>query len=305
MNYIQKNKKSIILAVIALLLAAALLVLWLQRKVLHSADDIIAAVYPSTLHVGDSLSFENKSNFGTTVRWDFGDGVTTDKSSGVHFFKKSGFYPVSLTLDNKYTKTFSVLVSAPVARATDTIMTTSVIDGPPQAMQLENVFFRAISPDASSFSWRFGESGNIDSNEKMPSYAYKNPGNYTVILTTDVDQVSHQIKILPAYSELDDVEEVMASPSISAVFEKISNDFKYHLQQIANGNNFNTHYNYLLNTYLCNKDNISVNVNGNNQSFYYYTTGLQFDKKNIIQEAKITFDADQNCVTNVEIKQSK
>lgn len=305
MNYIQKNKKNIIIAVISLLLLAAVIILWLQRKVIHSSDDIVAAVYPNSLNVGDTLTFEDKTTFGKSRKWDFGDGFNSEKNKGAHFFKKPGYYQVSIIIDNKYTKSFPVLVSAGVAKMIDTAKVPSKIDAPTQAMQLENVFFRADSPDAKNFTWKFGETGNIDAKEKMATYAFKNPGNYIVTLYTDVDQepIQHMIKILPAYEELDD--EAVTTPTVTDIYSKINDDFKYHLQQIADGNSFNSHYNYLLSTYLCNKDNISVNVNDKNNSFYYYCTGLQFDKKNSIQEVKTTLDTNQNCVIKVEVKQSK
>ena len=290
MNYIQKNKKNIIIAVISPLLLAAVIILWLQRKVIHSSDDIVAAVYPNSLNVGDTLTFEDKTTFGKSRKWDFGDGFNSEKNKGAHFFKKPGYYQVSIIIDNKYTKSFPVLVSAGVAKMVDTAKVPSKIDAPTQAMQLENVFFRADSPDAKNFTWKFGETGNIDAKEKMATYAFKNPGNYIV-------------KILPAYEELDD--EAVTTPTVTDIYSKINDDFKYHLQQIADGNSFNSHYNYLLSTYLCNKDNISVNVNDKNNSFYYYCTGLQFDKKNSIQEVKTTLDTNQNCVIKVEVKQSK
>jgi len=305
MNYMQKNKKNIIIAVVSLLLLAAIIILWLQRKVIHSSDDIVAAVYPTSLNVGDTLTYEDKTTFGKSRKWDFGDGFNSEKNKGAHFFKKPGYYQVSVIIDNKYTKSFPVLVSAGVARAVNLEKVPTRIDAPSQAMQLENVFFRAEAPDAKIFTWKFGETGNIDAKEKMATYAFKNPGNYVVTLYTDADQepIQHMIKILPAYEELDDEE--IATPTVADIYGKINDDFKYHLQQIADGNSFNTHYNYLLNTYLCSKDNIAVNVNDKANSFYYYCTGLQFDKKNNIQEVKTTLDANQNCVIKVEVTQSK
>jgi len=305
MNYIQKNRKNIIIAVISLLLLAAIIILWLQRKVIHSSDDIVAAVYPTSLNVGDTLTFEDKTTFGKTRKWDFGDGFNSDKNKGSHFFKKPGYYQVSVIIDNKYTKSFPVLVSGGFSKPADTTKVATKIDAPTQAMQLENVFFRADSPDAKIFTWKFGETGNIDAKEKMATYAFKNPGNYIVTLYTDVDNepIQHMIKILPAYEELDD--EVVTAPTVTDIYSKINDDFKYHLQQIANGNNFNSHYNYLLSTYLCNKDNIGLTVNDKNNSFYNYCMGLQFDKNNSIQEVKTTLDTNQNCVVKVEVKQSK
>jgi hypothetical protein len=303
MNYFQKNKKNIIIGVIAALLIAALVALWLQKKVIHSADDIVGDVYPSTLSVGDTLLFVDKTQFAKTRKWNFGDGSTSDKNSGIHFYEKPGYYQVSLIVDNKYTKSFPVMVSARgIPKAKDSAKATTTIDAQTQAMQNENVQFRAIS-DATQFSWKFGETGNTDSRDKMAIYSYKKPGDYVVTLFTEESQepVYHHIKILPAYDALQQ-EEV----SVEDSYAKIDNDFKYRLQQIANGNNFNMNYNYLLRTYLCNNENTVVKVNDSKvNNFYMYCAGLQFDKNTVIQTVKVNFDDKQNCVTKVDINQSK
>ncbi|WP_326984695.1 PKD domain-containing protein [Chryseobacterium sp. MYb264] len=303
MNYFQKNKKNIIIGVIATLLIAALVALWLQKKVIHSADDIVGVVYPSSVAVGDTLSFEDKTKFAKFKKWDFGDGATSDKSKGFHFYNKPGYYQVTLIIDNKYSKSFPVLVSARgIPKPKDSVKSATTIDAQTQAMQFENVQFRAIS-NAKQFTWKFGETGNIDSKEKLAIYSYKKPGDYTVTLYTDenAEPILHHIKILQAYNPLDD-EEVTVEDS----YAKIDDDFKYHLQQIANGNSFNSHYNYLLQKYLCNNENTVVKVNDSKQNnFYMYCAGLQFDKNNVIQTVKVNFDDTQKCVTKVEINQSK
>jgi uncharacterized membrane protein len=303
MNYFQKNKKNIIIGVIATLLIAALVALWLQKKVIHSADDIVGVVYPSSLAVGDTLLFEDKTQFAKTKRWNFGDGTTSDKNSGIHFYNKPGYYQVSLIIDNKYTKSFPVMVNArSLQKPKDTTKIKSTIEAPAQAMQNENVPFRAIS-EAKQFAWKFGETGNTDSKEKFTIYSYKQPGDYLVTLYTEESQdpVYHRIKILPAYNALAE-EEV----SVEDSYAKIDNDFKYHLQQIANGNSFNMHYNYLLKTYLCNNENTVVKVNDSKvNNFYMYCAGLQFDKNTVIQTVKVNLDDTQNCVTKVDINQSK
>ncbi|MEC5173719.1 PKD domain-containing protein [Chryseobacterium nepalense] len=301
MNYFQKNKKNIIIGVIATLLIAALVALWLQKKVIHSSDDIVGVVYPSTLKVGDTLSFEDKTQFAKNKIWNFGDGTTSDKNKGIHFYNKPGYYQVTLIVDNKYSKSFPIIVSARTVPKKDSVKTITLIDAPSQAMQFENVQFRAIS-DGKQFTWKFGETGRIDSKDKLAIYSYQKPGNYVVSLITDetVEPVLHQIKILPAYDALE--EEV----SVEDSYAKIDNDFKYHLQQIAYGNSFNMHYNYLLRTYLCNNENTVVKVNDSKvNNFYMYCAGLQFDKNNIIQTVKVNFDDAQNCVTKVDINQSK
>jgi hypothetical protein len=302
MNYFQKNKKNIIIGVIATLLIAALVALWLQKKVIHSADDIVGVVYPSSVAVGDTVVFEDKTQFAKTKRWNFGDGATSDKSNGIHFYNKPGYYSVTLIIDNKYSKSFPVMVSArSLPKPKDTMKVKARIEANSQAMQFENVQFRAVS-DATQFTWKFGETGNIDSKDKMTFYSYKKPGDYIVTLYTNDSEepILHQIKILPYYDALQ--EEV----SVEDSYAKIDNDFKYHLQQIANGSSFNSHYNYLLKTYLCNNENTVVKVSDSKvNNFYMYCAGLQFDKNTIIQTVKVNFDDTQNCVTKVDINQSK
>ncbi|MDQ0780489.1 PKD domain-containing protein [Chryseobacterium sp. W4I1] len=302
MNYFQKNKKNIIIGVIATLLIAALVALWLQKKVIHSADDIVGVVSPSSVSVGDTLVFEDMTQFAKTRRWNFGDGSTSDQSRGIHFYNRPGYYSVSLIIDNKYTKTFPVMVSARSEKPKDSAKITTIIEAPSQAMQNENVQFRAIS-DATRFAWEFGETGNTDAKEKMAIYSYKKPGDYRVALFTEESQepIYHLIKILPAYNSLEQDE-----VPVEDAYKKVDDDFKYHLQQIANGNSFNMHYNYLLRTYLCNNENTVVKVSDSKaNNFYMYCAGLQFDKNVVIQSVKVNLDDTQNCVTKVDINQSK
>ncbi|SNV34724.1 PKD domain [Chryseobacterium taklimakanense] len=307
MNYVQKNRRNILLISAGVVLLVALILLATQKKE-FSSDDIVATVYPISLNVGDTLKFEDNSPFGKSHKWVFSDGYQSLNKKGHHAFAKAGFYPVTLFIDDKYNKTFNVVVSGAGQIVQEKLRQPTIIDAPTQAMQFSNVFFRAETTDAKMFTWKFGESGGVDARTQMASYAFKTPGRYIVTLITDTDQepVIHHINILPAYPE---IEEVVAPPppppTEAEVFSKINDDFRYHLQQIANGNNFNYHYNYLKNTYLCGKNNVSVAANDKNNSFYNYCMGLQFDKNNLIQEVKTTVDTGQNCVTKVEVKQSK
>lgn len=305
MNYFQKNRRNILLITGGIVLFTVLLILGIRKKE-YTSEDIVASISSNNLKIGEVLTFEDKSPFGNTRKWILNDGYTTTARKGEHIFKKDGFYNVTLIIDNNLTKTFPVLVSA--AGPTSAARVPTLIDGPSQAMQLENVVFKAVTADAKMFTWKFGETGNIDSKDKTSVYTFKNPGTYIVRLYTDTDTepIEHSIRILPAYPVIKE-EPVIAPPppTEEEVFSKINDDFRQHLQQIANGNNFNFHYNYLLRTYLCNRDNVSVTANDKNSTFYYYCTGLQFDKNNLIQEVTTTVDTGQNCVTKVEVKQTK
>lgn len=299
-EYKERNRTRIMLSVVAFLIVAILIGMWLQKKFFHNVSDITGSVYPKTISLGDTLFYKDKTSFSAIKQWNFGDGNVSVNDSGYYFYKKPGYYQVKLTLNGEYSKSFSIQVlDKPRGDIKDSITT---IGAPLQAMQFENIIFRANSKNAKLFSWKFGESGTIDSKEQMVIYAYKNPGNYTVTLYTDETEypITHKIKILPSFKVMDD------SLSIEDVYKKIDDDFKYHLQQIANGSKFNENYNYLLNKYLCKNENTAIKVNTSKiNTFYYYCAGLQFDKKSIIQSTKVSFDENMNCVTKVDIIQSK
>lgn len=316
MNYIQKNKQNIIIATIGLIVVLMLVAFWFQRRMITS-NEIVAEVTPPYLQVGEAISFSDRTPFAKSILWDFGDGTTSEKAKGNHTYAKADYYTVVLTVNNKERKTWKVLVSEgniqPSIMGTqkpDSTATT-VIDAPSTAMQLELIQFKAISASAKKFSWEFGETGKVDSREKSVFYDYDKPGKYRVVLKTDdsSEPIYHQIEIKPAYGATDDpilagpAGAPAAAPDDSA--QKAADDFKIRLQRIANGN-FKDNYDYLVRKYLCRKDNIPVTINGDRESgFYYYTTGLQFDKNNVIQEVKLTFDSSQNCVIKVDVMQSK
>lgn len=306
MNYFQKNKKNIIIGVITTLLIASLIAIWLQRETVNP-DEIVAIAFPANLTVGDSLKYEDKTQNVKTKKWDFGDGKTSERSEGVHFFSSPGFYEVKLIIDNKYTKTFPILVSNKALEDVAVFVEEPYIDAPIQAMQLENVIFRAVSPTAKSFTWKFGETGAIDSRDKMAIYSYKNPGNYLITLYTNdsTEPIHHQIQVLPAYDPNEIIDQDISS-NIDDAYNEIDDDIRRVLQLIANGIDFNSNYNYLLRTYFCNNDNLAITVNDEKvNNFYYYTTGLQFDKNNNIQEVKSTFDNRQTCITKIQVTQTK
>ncbi|AWL77988.1 MULTISPECIES: PKD domain-containing protein [Capnocytophaga] len=298
MSYTEKNKGKIVLVVIGILLILVVVGLWLQKRFFHTIADMDAQVYPSVISVGDTLYYEDKTSFSAFREWRFGDGNISINDKGYYLYRKPGYYQIKLTLNGKYTKTFPIQVKEVLHRTiTDSITT---IDAPKEAMQFENIVFRAHSRTAKLYSWKFGESGMVDAKEPMAIYAYQNPGVYQVTLYTDQTEypITHNINILPSFKVLKD------STSIDNIYKRIDDDFKYHLQQIAKGADFNKHYNYLTNTYLCKNENTPIKVNtGKINTFYYYCAGLRFDKNAIINDVKVTFDEAMNCIVRVNIVQ--
>lgn len=300
MSYIEKNKGKVILIVGSVLVILSLVIYFIQKKFFYSISDLDSRVYPAVLHVGDTLHFEDNTSIRAIKKWEFGDGDLSLNEKGYHIYKQPGFYQVSFTVNDKYTKTFSVEVKQKVQQNHGDYFTQ--IEAPTQAMQYENIVFRAVTDKASMYSWKFGETGNIDAKEPLVIYAYQEPGDYEVFLYTDdtAYPVIHRIKVHPSFKNMNEELE------IEDVYKAVDDDFKYHLQQIANGATFNQHYNYLVNKYLCQNENASVSVNTSKvNSFYYYCMGLKFDKNVVIQSVKVGFDEAVNCVTKVNVVQSK
>lgn len=298
-EYHVSNRLKLILSIVGFLLLFALLGMWAQKKIFHSVADLEGHIYPKELAVGDTLFYVDKTSFSNTKQWNFGDGNISKVDSGYYFYKKPGYYQVELTVNDKYSKTYPIYVTEEVVQTSDFM--TSVV-APEQAMQFENIVFRATSSNAEMYSWKFGESGIVDSKEPMAIYSYERPGEYMVSLSTDKTKypIMHKIEILPSF------EEKKKASSLEDTYDKIDDDFKYHLQRIADGYDYNRHFNYLRNRYLCGNDKIEVKVNSSkSNTFYNYSMGLTFDEDIFIQEAKVSFDRNMNCVTKVEITQNK
>lgn len=301
MSFIRKNKNKIIVVCISATAFITALVLWLQNKTNESGGNIACNVYPLKFNLADTLFYVDHSKLSAIKEWNFGDGNISVNDSGYYIYNKPGYYQVTLKLNGKYSRSFPVEVIDNRIQGTleDSITT---IDGPTQGMQYENLVFRAKSATAKMYSWSLGESGTVDSKEALVIYAYQHPGEYTITLNTDemAYPITKRIRILPSFKVVND------SSTVEDLYEKIDNDFKEHLQLIATGKDFNTHYNYLLEKYLCKNENAIVKVNTTKaNSFYYYCAGLQFDKNITIQTVKVSFDAEQNCVVKVEVSQSK
>ncbi|PZF72740.1 PKD domain-containing protein [Taibaiella soli] len=301
MDLIQRTKKQIIGLTILLILFAGLLFVWLEKRVIHSNADLQVVVYPQDLTIGDTLHFADHTSFAKQHRWEFGDGGLSFLESDNYCYTKPGYYQLRLIVNNDYFRTINIHVKdrPKINALADSIAT---ISAQTVAMQDETIEFRCNALDATSFRWKFGETGQVDSKEKVAFYSYKTPGDYTVSLQVNTNQgpVEHHIRILPSFKIGSD------SISFDDPYQKKDNDFKQHLQQIANGNSFNLHYNYLLETYLCKNEKASVKINGSIVSeFYSYCARLRFDKNTTIQSVKCGFDDSLRCVTRVDVQQGK
>lgn len=298
MSYIEKTRKRITGIIVGILLLCLGGIYLIQQYLYPSEAKVDISVYPTVLQVGDSLYFGENTTPRAAIQWAFGDGDFSLDSKGYHTYKKPGFYQLVYQVNEREAQTFSIEVK-PSTKENDGDYFTE-IEAPSEAMQFENIMFRAITDKASLFSWKFGETGTIDAKEPFVVYAYQEVGEYEVYLYTDETAypVIHRIRIYPSFENLNEELDVEEG------YKAIDDDFKTQLQQIADGAPFNQHYNYLVDKYLCKNENALVLVNTTKRnSFYYYCMGLRFDRKALIESVKVGFNEEENCVTKLTIVQ--
>lgn len=154
-----------------------------------SANTIITIESPTPIaDFGDSatgcepleVAFTNRSQFGNTYEWDFGDGGTSNSENPTHIYFEEGLYTVRLRVTG-FTQT-----------KTDEIIKTDYIQvfKTPRADFITNrdmvfipndpVVFSNRSVDADSFMWDFGD-GNT-STDRSPTYNYTTEGEFQVSL---------------------------------------------------------------------------------------------------------------------------
>ncbi|MBN2742506.1 MAG: PKD domain-containing protein [Marinilabiliaceae bacterium] len=267
-----------------------------MRTVYHRSN-IRAVLGPTTLEVGQELSFADSTEGAESWLWEFGNGDQRTQSRGTYFFSEPGKYQVRLTVNNWEPRYFMVHVRDQVSFESSRPMIQ--ITAPEVAFQDEIIVFKGVG-EAREWRWEFGETGMVDAREKNCMYAYKIPGIYEVQLSTDNTQypVRFEIEILPVYQENDTTD----------VLSIIGLDIKRKLQEIAHGRAFNFHYNTILQQYLCQNPNVLVVVNNNKfNDFYSYCQGLRITGKGngtLIENVIVDMDSESvSCVKQLNVIQ--
>lgn len=291
MEKIFNRKTGIIVGAILLCLIIAYLI-----RTNFSSRTIQAFVTPMEVRVNKPVSFSDSTLRAHEWLWDFGNGETTDKSSGSYIYKKPGKYQVKLVVDQKYEKKILVTVLPESSSNIDNGLVKIIAPG--KAIQGEYIIFRGVGDDK-EWRWEFGETGNIDSRDRNPIYTYAEPGIYEVLLTTENTRypIRHSIEVLPQY---------MANDSTD-VFVLVGNDIKEKLQAIVDGKPFNTNYNYIMSKYLCSNPDVMVTINNTKRNdFYSYCQGLKIigRRKTIIDNVTVDVDGQSGeCVTRLAVVQ--
>lgn len=292
MGKIKNRKFFIIVGTILLCVLIAYLI-----RFLFSDQHVRMMIAPTEIEAGEAIQYADSTRGARNWLWEFGNGDTSESRSGTYVFKEAGKYMVRLLVNHKLEEKRLVTVRK---EQTDYGSGSLVkIQAPDIAMQGEIISFRGFG-SSKEWRWQFGESGIVDSRDQNPLYAYSEPGVYEILLTTEDTKypVRHTIEVQQRYEENDSTD----------VLVLIGNDIREHLQRIIDGQPFNTHYNYILNKYLCNNPDIVVTVNNTKQNdFYSYCQGLKIiaRRKTIVDEVLVDMgdDAMGECIVHLLVTQ--
>lgn len=151
------------------------------------------------LRAGEVIHFYNQTIGDNTLEWNFGDGTeVANATDPMHIFSKPGEYTVKLTVNDQCFEYKTVVIKNPVPVIDKTLIPSFV--APIEVMVGEKVRFNDQTDGATTWEWRFGETGKVDSKDKNPVYEFKQVGKakVTLIVNGDARYIAEKVvKVLP------------------------------------------------------------------------------------------------------------
>lgn len=157
----------------------------------------------STECASSSVAFYNVADStnanGSTLVWDFGDGITSSSNSPVHVYTSPGSYNVTLAVTNLSGCRATALATIDVNPQPDPGFTNGTACSN-TSLQFDNTS-TITSGNISGYTWNFGDGTPVISDEN-PAHTFQTAGTYTVTLTaiSDLgctDSISYQIVVNP------------------------------------------------------------------------------------------------------------
>ena len=276
--------------------------------------------------VGDIVRFKDKTVGGVKKEWDFGDNSKVTSIPN-HTFEKPGKYEVTLLVNGKCEARKKITVKEKVFLLDSTRIANFNV--PPIIKVGEELSILDETKGATKWEWRFGETSEIDSYEKNPSYTYQSDGIKVITLVVNGDprygtkrkilvepkeeeqvttprrrtvrppvitQPVVQLKDKPDEDpeEEEPVIEAPVKPKAPYISEK---DFKEKLTKVSTKNatvdNFSK--------YLCNDLNIPTQVKNKTMTFRELCKKIR-GKTILVQEVKMTRNSEDGCVERLNVK---
>lgn len=153
----------------------------------------------STCNVNTTFNFTDNTVGSTSWSWTFGDGTSSTLQNPSHLYSSIGNYSVTLITGNA-NGCFDTLSQSNFINIGSTLVpsfTASDTNGCAQTA----IQFNATTPNATSWSWDFGDGGTA--NVKFPNHTYNNPGLYTITLTVTTSSSCNGSIVKSQYIKID------------------------------------------------------------------------------------------------------
>ncbi|GAA3515736.1 hypothetical protein GCM10022393_32130 [Aquimarina addita] len=282
------------------------------------------------LRVGEIIRFKDNTKGVIKREWDFGDGSRPGKiSNPFHTYTKSGEYIVKLQVNGscKWEEKLTIKEKAFVLDSSRI----AKFDIPDKIEVGEKIQLFDKTKEATSWEWRFGESGRVDATQKNPEYVYESPGEKTILLIVNndprygfkkrVNVFEKEIEIVapprgnppvrrtdpPVIPDRPDIDPISIDPPVplppppptrknapNIGEEKFKTLLALVSAKKATADNFKE--------YLCNDVNLPIQVNNKDTTFKEFCKKIR-GKGIKIKELNIK-KGDYNCITSIEIKYS-
>ncbi len=176
------DRRLIILIAVFILGSASV---FAYRKVFYKPEGIRYTIKPlNAIKSGDSISYSDQTSGASRWKWDFGDGEFSADQTGNHTYLNAGNFPVTLTVYGPFgvqRKTNNVTVLASNVSA---LAAGPSILGPADAKAGVPATWGS-SATAASYEWKVeGEPSLAAQKSTTATYAFKNAGQHTLVLTT-------------------------------------------------------------------------------------------------------------------------
>ncbi|WP_025739934.1 PKD domain-containing protein [Aquimarina pacifica] len=149
---------------------------------------------------GDIIRFKDNTLGAIKRKWDFGDSSKVDLGAApFHTFEKPGEYTVRLLVNDRCEGEKTIVIKEKAFVLDSTRIAN--FDLPASIKVGDTLRLKDKTKEAVKWEWRFGETAEINSKKKNPTYVYESTGLKTITLVVNGDPrygIKKKIEVLPS-----------------------------------------------------------------------------------------------------------
>ena len=160
----------------------ALLVLAFRYSTQRTCAPITIRTTGLSFTKGYPITFNAETNGGNTFEWNFGDGATAAEytPSTQHAYASPGRYTITVTVDGQCTELQNIIIKEAPVVVNNSLQPVIILDD--TVYVSEPMTVEDISPNSSSWEWRFEDGGSIEATTRKASHIFTTAGSRRVFL---------------------------------------------------------------------------------------------------------------------------